>query len=251
MDDPTAPPDPLAEAPRLTRELLLGGGLADMISRQLPHIRILSEAERHASLHAAMAERPEHGDGIWLFAYGSLIWNPTIHITGRRVARVHGWHRAFCLKTPVGRGTPDNPGLILGLRQGGDCQGAALRVAEAGLEHELDVLWRREMVTAGYVPRWLEMTDADGAVFGHGLAFTVNPEGTGYEGELTEAEMVRRLATARGELGSSAEYLFRTWAGLRGMGIDDAQLDRIAKLVRDWPAAAKGTMGVALPDAKP
>jgi cation transport protein ChaC len=231
------PPPPDPDAPRLTRELLLGGGLADMIARHLPHIRVLSADERRASLHAALAERPEHGDGIWLFAYGSLIWNPTIHITGQRVALVAGWHRAFCLRTPLGRGTPDNPGLILGLRRGGDCQGAALRVAEAGLEHELDVLWRREMVTAGYVPRWLAMTGADGTVFGHGLAFTTDPGGPGYEHELAETDMVRRLATARGELGSSAEYLFRTWAGLRAMGISDPQLDHIATLVRAWPAA--------------
>jgi cation transport protein ChaC len=235
-------------APLLTRELLLEGGLADMIARRLPHIRVLTAAERHASLHAALAQRPEQGDGVWLFAYGSLIWNPTIHVAGRRIARVRGWHRAFCLRTPVGRGTPDNPGLILGLRLGGACQGAALRVAEAGLEHELDVLWRREMVTAGYVPRWLAMTDAEGAVFGHGLAFTVDPGGPGYEDELEEAEVVRRLATARGELGSSAEYLFRTWAGLRGMGINDPHLDRLAALVRDWPNAA--TLGVAPPATK-
>jgi cation transport protein ChaC len=239
------------EAPLLTRELLLGGGLAEMIARRLPHIRVLTDMERRASLHAALSQRTEHGDGVWLFAYGSLIWNPTIHIVSQRVARVQGWHRAFCLRTPLGRGTPENPGLVLGLRQGGDCEGAALRVAEDGLEHELDVLWRREMVTAGYVPRWLEMTDGTGAVFGHGLAFTVDPSGPGYEDELPEAEAVRRLATARGELGSSAEYLFRTWAGLRGMGINDPGLDRLAALVRAWPQGGDPTMGVALPAAKP
>jgi cation transport protein ChaC len=226
--------DPI-DAPRLTRELLLSGALADMITSQLPHVRVLSDAERRESLHAALAHRTEWGDGVWLFAYGSLIWNPTIHVTGQRVAHVSGWHRSFCLKTPIGRGSPDNPGLILGLRQGGDCTGAALRVAEDGLEHELDVLWRREMVTAGYVPRWLAMADETGAVFGHGLAFTVDPAGQGYEGEVSETELVRRLATARGELGSSAEYLFRTWDGLRGMGIIDHHLDHLAELVRAWP----------------
>jgi glutathione-specific gamma-glutamylcyclotransferase len=234
-DTADAPPDPpTPESPRLTRELLLGGGLSDMIARRLPHIRVLTDAERHASLHAALAERPEVGDGIWLFAYGSLIWNPTVNITGQRVAQVHGWHRAFCLKTPIGRGSPDNPGLVLGLRRGGDCMGAALRLAEDGLEHELDVLWRREMVASGYVPRWLAMTDADGAAFGHGLTFTIDPAGPGYEDELPETEVVRRLATARGELGSSAEYLFRTWHGLRSMGVRDPQMERIAALVRAW-----------------
>jgi glutathione-specific gamma-glutamylcyclotransferase len=225
---PDAPPDP----PRLTREMLLDGGLSELIARVTPDVRVLTDAERRASLLAALAERPEHGDGIWLFAYGSLLWNPTIHVGERRVAEVRGWHRAFCLGTRAGRGSADNPGLLLGLRAGGFCAGAALRVAEQGLEHELDVLWRREMVTAGYVPRWLAVCDPDGTPFGHALAFTIGPDCHGYEGDLSEADMVRRLATAAGALGSSAEYLFRTLQGLRGLGVEDPLVERLAARVR-------------------
>ncbi len=233
-------PDPNAHPePRLTRELLLANGLADMITRCTPHVRVLTQAERQASLNAVLAERPEHGDGLWLFAYGSLIWNPTIRVGERRVATAQGWHRAFCLSTSAGRGSPDNPGLLLGLRQGGSCAGAVLRVAEADIAHELDVLWRREMVTAGYVPRWLAVTDADGTRFGHAIGFTSDPSGPGYIDDLTEDQMIRRLATAHGELGTSAEYLFRTWHGLRAMGISDPLVDRLAPLVeallRDQP----------------
>ena len=220
------------DGPRLTRQMLLAGGLAELIARVTPDVPVLTDAERAASLRATLAERPEHGDGIWLFAYGSLLWNPTIQVGERRVAEVRGWHRAFCLGTRVGRGTHDNPGLLLGLRAGGSCTGAVLRVAEAGLEHELDVLWRREMVTKGYVPRWLDVWTAAGARFGRALAFTIEPGGHGYEGELTETEIVRRLATARGELGSSAEYLFRTREGLRALGVEDAQVERLAAQVR-------------------
>jgi glutathione-specific gamma-glutamylcyclotransferase len=225
--DPAAP----HQSPRLTRELLLGNGLAEMIARGTPRVRVLTEAERHASLHALLAERPEHGSGIWLFAYGSLIWNPTIRIGERRVATARGWHRAFCLSTSVGRGTPENPGLLLGLREGGACMGAALRVDEADLEHELDVLWRREMVTGGYVPRWLAVEDAGGELFGHAIGFTSDPAGPSYIDGLAEDELIRRLATAQGELGTSAEYLFRTWHGLRAMGIADPLVDRLAPLV--------------------
>lgn len=223
--DPNVPPT------GLTRELLLGNGLAEMIARDMPHVRVLTEAERRASLHAVLAARPEHGDGLWLFAYGSLIWNPTIRIGERRVATALGWHRAFCLSTSVGRGSPDNPGLVLGLREGGSCTGAVLRVAEHDIEHELDVLWRREMVTGGYVPRWLEVVDAGGAPFGHAIGFTSDPNGPSYIAELAESEMLTRLATARGALGSSAEYLLRTWHGLRAMGIADPLVDRLAPLV--------------------
>ncbi len=226
--DPPHAPDP----PRLTREMLLGNGLAELIARMTPDVPVLTDAERCASLMATLAERPEHGDGIWLFAYGSLLWNPTIHVGERRVAEVRGWHRAFCLGTKVGRGTHDNPGLLLGLRAGGACAGAVLRVAEDGLEYELDVLWRREMVTAGYAPRWLEVRDAAGTPFGHALAFTIGPDSHGYEGDLSDDETIRRLATAAGELGSSAEYLFRTWDGLRRLGLDDPLVERLAAAVR-------------------
>jgi len=230
MDEPPAPP-------RLTREMLLGGALADMIARASPEVRVLTAAERHASLRAALAHRPEQGDGIWLFAYGSLIWNPTIRITEERAAVAQGWHRAFCLATRAGRGTPENPGLLLGLRPGGSCRGAVLRVAEADMERELDVLWRREMITGSYTPRWVPAEDHSGAKLGHALAFTIEDTSHGYAGDLAEAEMVERLATAGGELGTCAEYLFRTCEGLQRMGITDAALERIATLVAARQAA--------------
>ncbi len=230
-------PDRPEEVPRLTRELLLGGGLAEIVARVSPNVPVLTDAERHASLHAALAARAEHGEGIWLFAYGSLIWNPVIRITEQRPAQVRGWHRAFCLATRAGRGTPDNPGLLLGLRPGGDCAGAVLRVPEDQLEHELDVLWRREMVTASYTPRWLSAEDAAGAPLGMALAFTMDDTSHAYAGDLAEEEVVERLATAAGELGTCAEYLFRTCEGLHRMGIRDAALERIAVLVTARQAA--------------
>jgi cation transport protein ChaC len=225
--------------PALTRELLLDGRLADMIARASPEVRVLTEAERRASLHAVLGARPERGSGIWLFAYGSLIWNPTIRITAQRPARVHGWHRAFCLTARAGRGTPDNPGLLLGLRPGGDCLGAVLRVPEDGLERELDVLWRREMVTGSYTPRWLPAEAADGTALPPALAFTIDDTSHGYAGDLPEAEVVERLATAGGELGTCAEYLFRTTEGLHRMGIRDPALERIAALVQARQTARK------------
>ena len=237
--------EPLASPPRLTRELLLGGGLADMIARASPGVRVLTEAERRASLHAALAHRPEHGDGIWLFAYGSLIWNPTISLTDQRPALARGWHRAFCLATRAGRGSPDNPGLLLGLRAGGTCRGVVLRVAEHHLEHELDVLWRREMVTGSYTPRWVAAEDLKGGPLGHALAFTIDDTSHGYAGDLTEEEIVERLATAAGELGTCAEYLFRTCEGLQRMGIKDAALERIATLVAARQAARAVTAQTA------
>lgn len=229
---------------RLTREMLLGGGLEAMIASLAPEQKVLTAADRHASLQATLAARPQGGDGVWLFAYGSLIWNPTVEVSDRRLARVQGWHRAFCLSTRAGRGTPENPGLLLGLREGGACVGAALRLPEAGVEAELDVLWRREMITAAYQPRWLPIEAPEGGGFGgsgrpdHALAFTIDATSHAYAGELDEAEVITRLATAGGQLGSCADYLFQTCAGLAALGIHDPAMERIAAAVRARLAAA-------------
>ena len=217
----------------LTRELLLSGDLPRRIAAAMPDVRLTTDAERAASLVAMLDERPEHGDGVWVFAYGSLIWNPAIHIAGRQHARAVGWHRSFCLSARMGRGTPDNPGVMLGLRPTGDCPGVVLRIAEDMIEQELDLLWRREMVASGYIPRWVPVEDADGRSMGAAIAFTVNEEQPSYCGHLPEEEIVRRIATARGGLGTAAEYLFRTRDGLAEMGITDAFLERMAMLVSE------------------
>ncbi len=210
----------------LTRALIEAGGIDAMAARDAPNLRLLTKAERAASLRATLAARPP-GD-VWLFGYGSLIWNPTIHAVEQRVARVEGWHRRFCLFTQAGRGTLDNPGLVLGLDAEGSCTGVAFRIAEEVVEAELSLLWRREMLAAAYVPRWIEVLDPHGARFGSAIAFTIDPHGQHYAGALPPEKVVRCLATARGALGSAAEYLFRTCEGLRACGIPDPELDRLA-----------------------
>lgn len=213
----------------LTRELIESGGIDAMVARDAPTLRVLSETERTASLRATLDARPP-GDA-WLFAYGSLIWNPTIHAVESRTAWIDGWHRAFCLSTPLGRGTVENPGLTLGLDEGGRCAGVALRIAEEVLERELTLLWRREMLSGAYVPRWVDLLDQDGARFGGAITFTVNRTSHQYAGGLPSEETVRRLATACGAIGSAAEYLFATCEGLRARGIPDPVLDDLAARV--------------------
>jgi cation transport protein ChaC len=216
----------------LNREFLLSGGLAEAIRKWSPEVRVLSDEERNASLHAMLAERPDSvGQGVWVFAYGSLIWNPMVEFVAREVAHTPDWHRSFCLATKGGRGTPDNPGLMLGLREGGGCTGVAFRIEERLVGAELDLLWRREMVARGYIPRWVPLHDRAGRVIGHGIAFTIDPEGPGYCGDLGEEVVVRRLATARGQMGTAAEYLYNTRDGLRELGIHCPFVERIAARV--------------------
>lgn len=223
----------------LTRALLEAGGIEALITRAAPDLQLLTEAERAESLRQILADRPS-GEPVWLFAYGSLIWNPTIRSVERRTAGITGWHRAFCLSTPVGRGTMDNPGLVLGLDTGGCCTGVAFRLAEETVESELKLLWRREMLAGAYVPRWLDVMDHSGARFGAAIAFTIDPMTERYAGDLPHEAIVERLATAVGELGSAADYLFRTRDGLRRQGIPDPELERLAASVEAAQALKPG-----------
>ncbi len=217
------------------RALLETGDFAAMLAGEAPDQRLLTDAERAESLRRMLASRPE--GPIWVFAYGSLVWNPVIRSVERRIAHVDGWHRAFCLTSPHGRGSPERPGLVLALEEGGVCEGLVLRLDEADAAMELELLWRREMVTGAYVPRWVDLLDGAGARFGTGLAFTIDPSGANYAGHLPHDQIVRRLATAKGSLGSAADYLFRTRDGLRGCGIPDAELEQLAAEVE---AALRG-----------
>ena len=215
----------------LTRAMLEDGGLLRMIAQTSPGLPILSAEERAASLAATLAQRPAGIDGVWLFAYGSLIWNPALAFAERQLARVHGWHRAFCLSTVAGRGTPDIPGLVLGLDRGGACTGAAFRVAEADVQTELPLLWQREMLSGSYAPRWVPVRDATGALFATAIAFTIRRDGPYYTRRMERSALVARLATAGGALGSCADYLLQTRDGLRSLGIRDRWVERLAEEV--------------------
>jgi glutathione-specific gamma-glutamylcyclotransferase len=225
----------------LTRAFIEAGGIDALLAREAPDLQRWSEEARAASLHRIMQNRPA-GD-VWLFGYGSLIWNPTILNTERKVARIEGWHRSFCLSTHAGRGSVDNPGLVLGLEPGGSCVGVALRIEEASALAELTLLWRREMLTGAYLPHWVDLLDEQSDRFGIGLAFAVNPANDHYAGDLPRAEVVRRLATATGSLGSSADYLFRTCDGLRLCGVQDPELERLAADVLAEQARQAGADG--------
>jgi cation transport protein ChaC len=193
------------------------------------NVRVLSEDELRASRAAALARHPDGAD-VWLFAYGSLIWNPAFRFVERRVGQVHGLHRRFCLWTALGRGSPERPGLVLGLDRGGRCRGVLYRITACDVEAELDVVWRREMVTGAYRPRWVRAESAAGPVAA--LAFVIERRHERYAGALGEERLIETLATARGALGSCADYLFDTASHLADLDIADARLERLCVAVR-------------------
>lgn len=217
-------------SPVLTRQLLEKDSIEALVAIDSPGLELLTEADRIASLREMLSIRPQ-GD-VWVFGYGSLIWNSAIDSVERRIARIDGWHRSFCLSITALRATVDRPGLMLALDRGGSCCGAAYRLAEDDVERELRLLWRREMACGAYVPRWIELKDSNDEAFGWALAFTIDADHPQYAGDLDETVAVRRLATAAGGLGSSADYLFRTCDSLHANGIRDPKLERLASLVR-------------------
>jgi cation transport protein ChaC len=206
------------------------GTLARFDPQRLEAERLSGEALEE-SLERMLKEHAGSGKAIWIFGYGSLMWNPEFDFDTRRVAVVHGYHRNFCLWSRINRGTPEQPGLVLTLERGGSCRGLAYRLARESARAQLSHLWRREMSLGSYRPRWLECragTDSFEA-----LAFVVNRECTGYTGKLPIETMVNAIATARGKYGTSADYLFRTEAALAEHGIRDENVIQLVHRVRE------------------
>ena len=212
----------------LSREALASGAIRRFVEAH-SHIETRSPAELAASLRSALAGRDLSG-GVWLFAYGSLIWNPLIEVAERRLGTAYGYHRRFCIWSELGRGSPERPGLVLALDHGGACRGVLLRVAPERVESELDVIWQREMLTSVYRARWLRVRSATGPV--EALAFTVNRAHSRYAGRLSDERILDAIAAAEGPIGRCADYLIETVASLRALGICEAGLaalnDRLA-----------------------
>lgn len=227
--DEMPPEKGLSDRELLTRDFLEAGRLQRLLQTEAPDLTFLTDEERKASLRDTLAQRPK--GPVWVFAYGSLIWNPLIKAVERRVARVEGWHRSFCLSDVAGRGSQQFPGLILALEPGGACDGVAYRIDEEHLTHELEILWRREMVAGAYKPRWVGMSDRYESRLECALTFTADPAHTQYKRGLDRGEIIRRLATGSGLLGSAADYLFATLKGLRLNNLSDPEIESIASQV--------------------
>ena len=168
---------------------------------------------------------------VWIFAYGSLMWNPEMRFAQRLPARVHGYHRSFCLYSPEYRGTRERPGLVLGLDRGGSCRGIAYRLPEATLAAEIDLIWTREMTGFVYHMTPVKLSTGRGPLDAY--TFTVRRDSPDYAGRLPYDAAARIIATSRGDRGTGRDYLANTVRHLEELGISDGALHRIAALVRE------------------
>jgi cation transport protein ChaC len=214
---------------KITREALLDGSLKQ---RQLqyaaanPDLKMRSEAEMAALLEAVLAGHDPAQD-IYVFGYGSLIWNPAFHFVDKTPALLRGYHRRFCMRMYQGRGTREAPGLMLALDHGGACKGVAFRIAASCVRQELQVLWQREMFGGAYNARWVKLSTAAGPV--RAVTFVINRRHPRYLPELSLEQTAALIATGCGDLGSCREYLENTIHHLAELGLRDAGLEKIAK----------------------
>jgi cation transport protein ChaC len=160
------------------------------------------------------------GDDLWIYSYGSLMWDPGFHFSEVRLADAEGYQRRFTLKIDLGRGSLEYPALMLSLEpQAGRCRGLAFRMAANAVHAESAILWRREMLRGGYAPAMVPMTTPQGPITA--LAFVSNRADPSYVGELPLSETAAIIASGKGILGTNREYLAQLATQLRALGIDD------------------------------
>jgi glutathione-specific gamma-glutamylcyclotransferase len=176
--------------------------------------------------------REEPVTPLWVFGYGSLIWDPGFAVAEQRIARLEGWRRSFCMRSIHHRGTVDAPGLVLALdrAEGAACAGVAFRVAPGAEAATLAALRERELVSSAYLERMLPLDTVDGPV--EALAYVIDPDHAQYCGGLALEDQARIIARAVGGRGANRDYLWATAAHLAGLGIADPDLEWLAAKVR-------------------
>lgn len=169
---------------------------------------------------------------MWVFGYGSLLWNPGFEVAEEKPATLSGYARSFCMRSIHHRGTQADPGLVLALDalEGTLCNGVAMRVARGTEEATLTYLRARELVSSAYLERTLDITLAGGVTV-EAVTYVIDPDHVQYCGGLPLEEQARIIARAVGGRGPNSEYLFNTARHLRELGVADPDLDWLSRRV--------------------
>ena len=216
--------------PVITRESILNGTIRRLVEQSGDDGRLMTDQERKQIVENMIETAPSL-NSMWVFGYGSLIWNPALYFTEKTRGTVHGYHRRFCLWSTIGRGSPSRPGLMLGLERGGSCKGIFYKIDRREIRTELDIVFRRELITAAYRPTWVSARILGKSPF-KAIAFVINRDHNRYAGMLDDETVIQTIADAKGTLGSCSDYLYETVLQLENLGMPDRHLASIARHVR-------------------
>lgn len=203
-----------------------------------PGWRMEHEA-REANRREVLAGRLDQD--LWVFGYGSLIWDPAVYLDEIRLATLDGWHRRFCMLIHGGRGTIANPGLMAALDKGGVCEGVAFRIPGEIVDEESEIMWMREMFGGSYRPEFQTVSTPQGEI--EALAFVIDPDHDRYIRNMSLADAAKIIAHAEGRNGTNFEYLESLQTHLACLGLEDAEmaeLHRLAEEMRGPAGAVKG-----------
>ena len=176
------------------------------------------------ALNSYLAESPLP-DELWIFAYGSLMWNPEMQVIESQQGKVHGLQRGFNLLSTVHRGTQEQPGLVLSLRDGGYCEGLAFRIAQASKQEDFKNLWLREMVTMFYQPHICQVTTDIGII--NAITFVADQQHEQYV-DFDAAQCASMIGQAHGGRGSNMDYFINTSTHLQKLNIHDRLFSSIS-----------------------
>lgn len=170
---------------------------------------------------------------LWVFGYGSLVWNPGFAYASRHLARLEGFRRSFCMLSIHHRGTPENPGLVLALdaAEGAACEGVAFEIPAEIAEETLEYLRARELISAAYLETVQRLTLDDGRA-AEAVVYVVDRAHEQYCGGMALEDQARRIAAAQGGRGPNCEYLHQTAAHLAALGLRDDELDWLSSRVK-------------------
>jgi cation transport protein ChaC len=170
---------------------------------------------------------------LWVFGYGSLMWRPGFDFIEQRPARLNGAHRALCVISHFHRGTPERPGLVLGLDRGGSCRGIAFRVAHKKREQVIAYLREREQVTSVYLEKYrlVDLLDGDRSRVS-AVCYLVDRGHPQYSGPLSPEEQLTYVKRGHGKSGNNPDYVLATVEALKGLGIRDRGLEWLAERLK-------------------
>lgn len=198
----------------------------------------LSDEQLEDTRRALLGEHIDAKQDLWVYGYGSLMWDPGFHFAEVRLAHLPGYQRRFTYWTHIARGTTERPALMLTLEQvAGECHctGLAFRIAGGVADTESGVLWRREMIRGGYCPTLLPVATPQGPVTA--LVFACNHAHDDYAGAMTLDETAAVIAVAAGVLGTNRDYLEQMAQQLDALEIADAYVEQLLQRVRGMSGA--------------